>query len=98
MHRRPPLPLLGLLVIVVTLAGCKKARSKQGAMLPYTKKSEYKPVIGRYGGQFVRDTLSEPKSFNPITAGETSTTDFTYRIFQGLTDEDPWTGEMNPLL
>src|SRR5580704_522396 len=98
MSRRLPLLLLGVLLIASALAGCKKSRSRQGAMLKYAEKSEYKPVIGRYGGQLVRDTLAEPKSFNPITAGETSTTDFTYRIFQGLTDEDPWTGEVIPAL
>src|SRR5688572_24415641 len=35
----------------------------------YVSKEEYKPVVGKYGGRMVRSTLSEPKSFNPITAG-----------------------------
>ncbi|MDB5358494.1 MAG: transporter [Phycisphaerales bacterium] len=66
--------------------------------VPYVTRDQYKPVVGKYGGQLVRDIPGEPKSFNPITAGETSTTDFTQRIFQGLTDEDPWTGETIPSL
>jgi peptide/nickel transport system substrate-binding protein len=59
---------------------------------------QYKPVIGKFGGRIVRDTLGEPKSFNPITAGETSTTEYTGRIFQGLTDIDPFSGDIRPLL
>ena len=35
--------------------------------------AEYKPVVGKYGGRLIRDTLGEPKSFNPVTVGETST-------------------------
>src|SRR6185437_15935644 len=66
--------------------------------LPYVSREQYKPVVGKYGGQLVRDMPGEPKSFNPITAGETSSSDFTQRIFQGLTDEDPWTGETIPAL
>jgi len=59
---------------------------------------QYKPVIGKPGGQLMLDTLGEPKSFNPITAGETSTTAFTSRMFQGLTDIDAFTGNVKPLL
>lgn len=65
---------------------------------PYFTKEQYKPVVGKYGGKMVRATLGEPKSFNPIVASETSTTDFTQRIFQGLTDEDVFTGNVKPVL
>ena len=37
---------------------------------------------------------SDPKSFNPITAQETSTTDVTSLIFEGLTRSDPMTLEV----
>jgi len=60
--------------------------------------ADYKPVVGKSGGRVVRDALGEPKSFNPITAGETSTTEFTARIFQTLLDQNPFTGEVRPLL
>ena len=53
----------------------------------------YKPVVGTYGGRIVRDTLGEPKSFNPVTVGETSTSEYTNRMFLGLTDINPFTGE-----
>ncbi len=59
---------------------------------------QYKPVTGTYGGSIIEDTLGEPKSFNPITAGETSTTEFTDIMFQGLTDLDPFTGDVRPLI
>jgi peptide/nickel transport system substrate-binding protein len=65
---------------------------------PAFQPGEFKAVVGTYGGRAVRDTLSEPKRLNPITAGETSTTDFTNRIFEGLTREDGFTGEMIPHL
>ncbi len=61
-------------------------------------RDQYKPVVGKYGGRIIRDTLGEPKSFNPITSGETSTTTFTARVFQGLTDIDAFTGDVKPLL
>src|SRR6185369_2591882 len=38
------------------------------------------------------------KSFNPVVASEVSTTDYTQRIFEGLTTADPFTGEVIPLL
>jgi peptide/nickel transport system substrate-binding protein len=61
-------------------------------------KAQYQPTVGRYGGRIVRDALGEPKSFNPITAAETSTTDYTARMFEGLTREDPFTGDIIPLI
>src|SRR6266704_6968296 len=66
--------------------------------VPFTPRDRYKPVVGKRGGRFVQDSLGEPKSFNPITSGETSTSDYTDVIFQGLTDLDPWTGEVRPML
>lgn len=85
---------------VLALIGWTSTASAQptAPRIPHAKgfltKDQVKFEIGRYGGRLVRDSLGEPKSFNPITAGETSTTDYTDRIFQGLIDEDPWTGEM----
>ena len=65
---------------------------------PVDTLADYKPVAGTPGGRIVRDSLGEPKSFNPITAGETSTTEFTNRMFEGLTRENPFTGEIEPFL
>src|SRR4051812_24972433 len=65
---------------------------------PYVSRDQYKPVVGKYGGRLIRSSLSEPKSFNPIVASETSTTDYTIRMFEGLTTQDAFTGEVIPLL
>jgi peptide/nickel transport system substrate-binding protein len=62
----------------------------------FTSAAQYKPVVGKYGGRLVRDALGEPKGFNPITEGEMSTAEFTLRMFQGLTETDPFTGETRP--
>jgi peptide/nickel transport system substrate-binding protein len=64
--------------------------------IPYTPREQYKPAVGKRGGRIVLDSLGEPKSFNPISSGETSTSDYTDRIFEGLTTMDVWTGEVKP--
>ncbi|MBF0122813.1 MAG: ABC transporter substrate-binding protein [Candidatus Omnitrophica bacterium] len=46
---------------------------------------------GRYGGELILSTTSDPKSFNPILAKETSTTAITGVMFEGLTTIDPFT-------
>jgi len=66
--------------------------------VPLATKETYKPVPGVYGGRLVRDTLGEPKSFNPIVASETSSTDYTQRIFEGLTRTSAFDGEPGPAL
>src|SRR5690349_13156432 len=59
--------------------------------------SDYKPKVGRPGGQMVMATFGGGlKSFNPITAGETSSTDYTGRIFDSLLTTDLWTREPKP--
>lgn len=80
-----------------TRANAQEAKVPQVGKPAFTAET-YKPVVGTYGGRIVRDMLGEPKSFNPVTAGETSTTDFTNRIFEALTTLDPFTGEYVPQL
>lgn len=52
----------------------------------------------RYGGELVLATISDPKSFNPILAKETSTTEITSRLFEGLTTVDPFNMNVKPNL
>ena len=52
----------------------------------------------RYGGTLRLSTISDPKSFNPVIAQETSTTMITGFIFEGLLDQDADTQEMKPNL
>lgn len=58
----------------------------------------YQPKIGRLGGELIRSTISDPKSFNPILAKETSTTVVTRHLFEGLTRTNGITTEVEPNL
>ncbi|MFH1046070.1 MAG: ABC transporter substrate-binding protein [Candidatus Omnitrophota bacterium] len=60
--------------------------------------NEYSPVIGKPGGELILPTISDPKSFNPILAKETSTTAITSLIFEGLTQTNGVTTEVEPNL
>jgi peptide/nickel transport system substrate-binding protein len=62
---------------------------------PYT---EYELVCGESGGKLILSTASDPKSFNPIVAQETSTTQIVSYLFEGLTRTDPLTMEVLPNL
>ncbi|MBD3246284.1 MAG: ABC transporter substrate-binding protein [Candidatus Omnitrophica bacterium] len=55
-------------------------------------------AVDRHGGQLVLSALSDPKSFNPIVAKETSTTAITNLIFEGLTTTNGVTLEVEPNL
>ncbi|MFH1202674.1 MAG: ABC transporter substrate-binding protein [Candidatus Omnitrophota bacterium] len=59
---------------------------------------DYKPQAGRSGGNLILSTTSDPKSFNPILAKETSTTAVTGLIFEGLTRTNGITLEVEPNL
>ena len=50
----------------------------------------------KYGGMIVLSTTSDPKSFNDILAKETSTTEVTNMLFEGLTKTNGITGEVEP--
>lgn len=52
----------------------------------------------RYGGSIVLSTISDPKSFNDITAKETSTTEILQYVFEGLTRSNPHTLQVEPNL
>ncbi|MCM8823975.1 MAG: ABC transporter substrate-binding protein [Candidatus Omnitrophica bacterium] len=59
---------------------------------------DYQLVCGKKGGYLTLATTSDPKSFNPIVAKETSTTQITSFIFEGLLRVDPKTLDMIPNL
>ncbi len=60
--------------------------------------AEYKLKCGKYGGRLIIPTTSDPKSFNPILAKETSTTQITSLLFEGLTRINPQTQKVEPNL
>lgn len=89
--------LASAVLTVVASLGLAQQKMPDVGIKPVTR-DEYKPAPGTVGGRLVIDALGEPKSFNPITSGETSTSDYTNRMFEGLTEEDPFTGEIVPLI
>lgn len=59
---------------------------------------DYQISCGKAGGELILPAISDPKSFNPIVAQETSTTQITSYIFEGLTRTHPVTLEVMPNL
>jgi len=59
---------------------------------------KYTLEIGNSGGKLIRSTTSDPRSFNPILAKETSTTVITSLLFEGLTKTNVVTLEAEPNL
>ncbi len=51
---------------------------------------------GRYKNEIVGATISDPKTFNPFTANETSSTNILDYCFEGLTIENGATAEIEP--
>lgn len=58
----------------------------------------YELSCGKSGGRLVTAIAAEPKSFNPITAKESSTSTITGHIFEALVTADPISLEVKPLL
>jgi len=89
-------------VIIAAGTGCggRKDASGMGAQLSYEeiqkRAEEFVPSIGKPGGEIVLSTISDPKSFNPITSTETSTTFFTSLMYEGLLTRNGVTLEMEP--
>lgn len=88
-----------LAILAVMLASGRRAGGGQRPAVGHVVPRErYQPVIGTYGGRLVRPSLGPPKSFNPITSGEMSTTEFTTYMYSGLTGMDAWTFQTIPSL
>lgn len=58
----------------------------------------YELSCGKSGGRLVTSIATEPKTFNPVTAKESSTSAITGHIFEALVTADPITLEIKPLL
>lgn len=84
--------------LLLQIAGCtdgkKNSQSQTAAKDTSSNKVDYlalqkkaasfTPQIGKVGGQMVLSTVSDPKSFNPVTSTEMSTTEFTQYMYEGL--------------
>jgi len=96
MHKRLMICIAAtLLSAFILLQGCsstggtsKQSDRNQGPGIDYDalqkKALAFTPAIGTPGGNLIMSTTSDPKSFNPITSTETSTSEFTQYIFEGL--------------
>ena len=94
MHKHTPSFLITILLLGLVYApqgACEKPPFKE----PYT---EYKLECGIAGGKLILAATSDPKSFNPVVAQETSTTQITSLIFEGLTRTHPLSLEVLPNL
>src|SRR2546428_2567719 len=56
------------------------------------------PEIGRDGGTLVVAQLGDPRTFNPIVAQETSSTDVLRPMFDGLLEQNYINGGLEPAL
>lgn len=86
----------------LAFAGCGKksddiASSKPPSDYPLPEKPRMaKCEPGLRGGRLVLANFTDPKTFNPITANETSSLDLIYLLFDGLVKKDQVTQESEP--
>ncbi len=66
--------------------------------IPNPKVAANAPEIGKSGGTYVVGSFGDPRTFNPIVAQETSSTDVLNPIFDGLVEQNYLTGEIEPAL
>jgi peptide/nickel transport system substrate-binding protein len=89
-----------LLLILVGSVGCGKRKTGEGGTQASSPLPEppmkYEIEPGRRGGRLVMSTFGEPKTFNPITANESSSTDIITFLFAALTRVDLKTFEVAP--
>jgi len=92
--------LLGLFIFIV---GCGRkdagtgGKSEAASPLPEPP-LKYDITPGQPGGRLVMATFAEPKTFNPITANESSSTDILVLLFAGLVGTDLQTFKQVPAL
>jgi len=85
---------LGVLALAVLAAAPAWAQTIYGV----SDEDKYRPQPGKVGGALNLATIADPKSFNAIMAKETSTTEITNLIFEGLTRVNGISGKVEPNL
>jgi peptide/nickel transport system substrate-binding protein len=85
--------ITGLVLFILCFPGCgsKKqtaATMEDGPAIDFValqkKAACFRADVGTYGGAIVLSSFSDPKSFNPITSTETTTSEFTRYMYEGL--------------
>ncbi len=77
------LSLALVLITAITIKGCNPALLKSDASQP---------------PQLVQAILEGPKTFNPVIAQDATSSSIGRMIFAGLTEQNPFTGEIKPAL
>ena len=54
--------------------------------------------VGKFGGAYVSSTIGDPKTFNPYNASDATSAELSGIMYDGLTQTNPATGEVVPLL
>lgn len=93
-----------LLIFLILASGCGRKDSGSGGKAeaasplpePPMKYDNIEP--GQHGGRLVMAVFGEPKTFNPITANESSSTDVLQTLFAGLVLVDYKTFAVHPAL
>ena len=84
----------------IALAGCGGGKNENATKGSTPKLSDAdmsdfqkRTVTGKQGGKFSDATIADPKSFNPLLANETSSTDILALLFDSLVSRNPETLE-----
>src|SRR2546430_12136137 len=99
MRERIIMPLL--VIVAATLAAAMAASQSAPPTLPDIPNPKVvveAPEIGKFGGTYIVSSISDPRTFNPVVAQETSSTSVTGAIFEGLVEQNYLTGEIEPAL
>jgi peptide/nickel transport system substrate-binding protein len=78
--------------------GARPATVREQKPLPAEPAVVQVQRVGAYGGRFILGQTVSPKTFNPMMANETSSTDVTGRLFTALAGFDNGTQETEPEL
>jgi peptide/nickel transport system substrate-binding protein len=97
---RRPLVYLGLAFISAALliANPAVAQAPRPALPDVQNPMVVQDNVGRAGGTFVVTSISDPRTFNPIVAQETSSTGPLGYVFEGLVSTDRSSTEVEPNL
>ena len=92
---------LSAVAVALLFAGCGKkedgTRTEADSKAPLPQPPRVAPCEpGVRGGRLVLANFSDPKTFNPITAAETSSLDLIYWMFDALVKKNQQTQEIEP--
>jgi peptide/nickel transport system substrate-binding protein len=90
--------LAGFLVVTLGATHVVAQAPDQLPGIPNPKVAGAAPEIGKFGGALVTAQLADPRTFNPLVAQESSSTNVLTPIFEGLLEQNYLTGDLEPAL